>query len=67
MARPSAYDSHPAPMDRWRWARALNAPGAPAPEDDQPAWSLFSDAVAVQVQMTGAVRQMMAAAAAASD
>ena len=65
MARPSPYDSHPAPADRSRWARALNAPGAPAPEDDEPVWNLFSDPVAIQVQMTSAVRQMVAAAAAA--
>jgi Zn-dependent protease with chaperone function len=65
MARPSPYDSHPAPMDRSRWARALNAPGTPRPEDDEPVWNLFSDPVAIQLQMTSAVRQMVMAAAAA--
>ena len=58
---PSAYDSHPRPADRERWARALAAPGAPAsPDDHEIAWSLFSNRDALEKAMTARVRDNVA-------
>ena len=58
--KPSPYDSHPSPSERTRWVRALNAPGTVSSvEDARPAWTLFADPVAIQTEMTEAVRQMI--------
>lgn len=54
--KPSPYDSHPSPLERTRWARALGCRGAGAPaEDEQDAWTLFADPLAVQQAMTETV------------
>ena len=56
-AAPSPYDSHPRPADRIEWVRALGAEGSAAgPDDEEQAWTLFSDRAAVEEQMTGVVR-----------
>jgi Zn-dependent protease with chaperone function len=56
--RPSPYDSHPSPIERTRWARALGSKGAGAGGDDeQEAWTLFADPLAVQQAMTEKVRR----------
>jgi len=52
----SVYDTHPSPMERTRWVRALGAKGTPTPEDAEDAWSLFSSREALETQMTEAVR-----------
>jgi len=54
----SAYDSHPAPAERFALVHALpaNARTAEA-DDDLPAWSLFADAEALQHLMTAQVRE----------
>jgi Zn-dependent protease with chaperone function len=54
---PSPYDSHPSPKDRFAWAAALAAPPRePAPDDAEPAWSLFSDRRRLEEDMTDEVR-----------
>ena len=48
------------PSERTRWVRALNARGTVSSvEDARPAWTLFADPVAIQTEMTEAVRQMI--------
>src|SRR5262249_37717024 len=59
--QPSPYDSHPRPCDRFRWVHALRVPTEAKPVDEVPAWSLFSDRVAVEERMTGVVRAAVAA------
>jgi Zn-dependent protease with chaperone function len=62
-AEPSPYDSHPRPADRIAWVRGLGAEGAPpAADDDDAAWSLFSDRAKVEEHMTGLVRLRVASA-----
>lgn len=54
---PSVYDSHPSPVERTRWVRALGARGAAASAaDDGEAWTLFTDRKAIEERMTAAVR-----------
>jgi Zn-dependent protease with chaperone function len=56
-AKPSPYDSHPAPSTRIALVRALDAePETIAADADEPAWSLFSDRAAIEEQMTGEIR-----------
>jgi Zn-dependent protease with chaperone function len=53
----SAYDSHPAPADRFKLVHALPQPPIAAePDDAMPAWSLFTDPLAIQHLMTEQVR-----------
>ncbi|HEX7831313.1 MAG TPA: hypothetical protein VF787_16775, partial [Thermoanaerobaculia bacterium] len=53
----SAYDSHPAPADRFKLVHALPQPPiADQPDDAMPAWSLFTDPLAIQHLMTEQVR-----------
>ena len=56
---PSAYDSHPRPLDRFRWVHALGVEGASSPDDDDPVWTLFSNRRAIEELMTDHVRQAM--------
>lgn len=59
--KPSPYDSHPRPADRFRWARAMGVP-EPASEGDAPgAWSLFGDRRQLERQMTEEIRQAVIA------
>lgn len=55
-AEPSPFDSHPRPVDRFRWAQALECE---APLDSDPeasAWSVIGSKEALQLQMTEFVR-----------
>jgi Zn-dependent protease with chaperone function len=55
---PSVYDSHPSPVERTRWVRALGAKGvAASPADEAEAWTLFSDRKAIEERMTAAVHE----------
>jgi peptidase M48-like protein len=55
---PSPYDSHPSPVARFRWVRALPSQGArSSPGDDAEVWSLFDDRTATEVAMTEVVRK----------
>jgi Zn-dependent protease with chaperone function len=54
----TVYDSHPAPMERFALVHALpKRDDAPEPDDDAPAWSLFTNPEALQHQMTEQVRE----------
>jgi Zn-dependent protease with chaperone function len=54
----SAYDSHPTPAERFAIARALPVRSRRVePDDDAPAWSLFSDPIKLQQLMTAQVRE----------
>jgi len=51
--QPSPYDSHPAPVDRFRWARNVStAPSRPEEDDALEVWSLFADRPAIEDAMT---------------
>lgn len=53
----SAYDSHPAPLERFALVHALPQPAFRSePDDDAPAWSLFHDPEKLQHAMTAQVR-----------
>jgi Zn-dependent protease with chaperone function len=55
--RPSSpYDSHPAPAERFRWARLASWRVRPAIDDGDEAWTLFSNREAVERRMTEEVR-----------
>jgi Zn-dependent protease with chaperone function len=54
---PSPYDSHPAPMDRFRWTRVLTATGRPSPEDGEESWTLFRDREVLERRLTQTVRE----------
>src|SRR5262249_14726828 len=57
-AKPSPYDSHPAPKDRIAWVRALAAPPAAASAaDDADVWSLIDGREELEKQMTYRVRE----------
>jgi Zn-dependent protease with chaperone function len=56
-ARPSPYDSHPSPVARFALVSALRTGGARrSADDEQDAWCLFDDPVAVQRWMTDRIR-----------
>jgi Zn-dependent protease with chaperone function len=60
-AKPSPYDSHPSPVDRFAWVQAMNAPGTGASaEDEAEAWVLFPDRDAIERAMTAVVRRNVA-------
>jgi Zn-dependent protease with chaperone function len=59
-AKPTAYDTHPAPLQRFEWAHACNAAGNPAPGDDQPAWTLFDNREVLERKMTERLRAEIA-------
>ena len=52
---PSPYDSHPAPVDRFAWVKAVAGNGAIPAEDEVEVWSLFKDREAVERTLTRAV------------
>lgn len=54
---PSPYDSHPSPVDRFRWTRALATTARPAAEDDEESWTLFRDREALERKLTETVRE----------
>lgn len=59
-AEPSPFDSHPRPVDRYRWVRALECE---APVDSDPeatAWSVIGSKETLQLQMTEFVRTNVA-------
>jgi Zn-dependent protease with chaperone function len=59
---PSPYDSHPSPVHRIEWTRALSAAGATTPADDEmEVWSLFSDRDAVEKRLTRAITESLRA------
>jgi Zn-dependent protease with chaperone function len=59
---PSPYDSHPSPVHRIEWTRALSAAGATTPEDEaMDVWSLFENREAVEKRLTQAVRENLQA------
>lgn len=60
-AEPSPYDSHPCPRDRIAWASPVEATQATEPDADEPAWGLFADRAALEREMTGRVREAVAA------
>jgi Zn-dependent protease with chaperone function len=53
---PSPYDSHPRPLDRFRWAHDLDVRIVPTPDDEMPVWNLFDDRAALEEHMTRIVR-----------
>lgn len=53
---PSPYDSHPAPLDRFRWIQPLRSAGPAAAEDGEESWTLFRDREAVERRLTETVR-----------
>jgi Zn-dependent protease with chaperone function len=60
-AEPSPYDSHPSPRDRIAWASPVEATASPDADADEPAWTLFGDRDALEREMTGRVRDSVAA------
>lgn len=54
---PNALDSHPCPKDRETWVRAMNVAAPDDPQAGEEAWSLLSDREAIQLRMTGMVRE----------
>lgn len=60
-AEPSAYDSHPAPVDRFRWVHALEAaPSGDLSTAKRPVWSLFPNRSELEEAMTGQLRLRVA-------
>jgi aspartate/methionine/tyrosine aminotransferase len=58
--RPSSpYDSHPSPLERSRWVRALGARGTIAPDDAEEVWTLFGDRATIERHMTETVRSQL--------
>ncbi|HYN19674.1 MAG TPA: hypothetical protein VE078_01850, partial [Thermoanaerobaculia bacterium] len=53
---PSPYDSHPSPVKRFLWTRALAAAGQTSPEDEEEVWTLFRDREALERRLTDMVR-----------
>jgi len=58
---PSPYDSHPAPVDRFRWVQALGVSGERSAADEEELWTLFRDREAVERRLTVQVRANIAA------
>lgn len=54
---PSPYDSHPSPVDRFRWTQGLTATVQPVPEDEEESWTLFRDREALERKLTETVRE----------
>jgi Zn-dependent protease with chaperone function len=60
-AEPSAYDSHPRPIDRVAWVGDVAGQHAAQPGDAAPAWDLFADREALERRLTDEVRANVAA------
>ncbi len=58
---PSPYDSHPAPVDRFRWVQAIGVHGETAAVDEDELWTCFRDREAVERRLTIQVRANVAA------
>jgi Zn-dependent protease with chaperone function len=58
---PSPYDSHPAPMDRFRWVQAIGGGSEHSAADEEELWTLFRDREAVERLLTVQVRANVAA------
>jgi len=61
---PSPYDSHPSPVDRFRWVQGIGAKGvvmAESTEDAEDVWALFRDREDVERRLTIQVRANVAA------
>jgi Zn-dependent protease with chaperone function len=58
---PSPYDSHPAPVQRFRWVQAIGVNGETAAADEDELWTLFRDREAVERRLTVQVRANVAA------
>jgi len=59
-AKATAFDSHPPPADRMRWALAMNAPNShPSPDDEAEAWCLFSDRLQIERRLTDGIREVI--------
>jgi Peptidase family M48 len=57
-AQPSPYDSHPAPLDRFRWVHAIGeTAAASSPDDEADVWTLFRDREEVERRLTHEVRK----------
>jgi Zn-dependent protease with chaperone function len=50
--QPSPYDSHPAPLDRFAWARVVAGSPEVAPENGSEVWCLFQDRAGIEGTMT---------------
>jgi hypothetical protein len=60
-AKPTVYDSHPAPAHRFEWVHALKAKGTGLkPGDDAEVWSVFSNPDQLQREMTTQIRASLA-------
>jgi tetratricopeptide (TPR) repeat protein len=60
-AKPTVYDSHPAPADRFTWVNALGAKGTGLkPGDTAEAWTLFQNPDHLQREMTTQIRASLA-------
>jgi hypothetical protein len=55
----SAYDSHPSPVDRFAWVKAIAATTPAAPDDADAAWTLFADRERFEREMTAEVRDFV--------
>lgn len=54
---PSPYDSHPRPLDRFRWVHALRTSSPATARDAEPVWSLFRNRDAIEERMTNVIRR----------
>lgn len=59
-AEPSPFDSHPRPLDRFRWAHALECDPPDDADGDADAWSVVGAKEVLQLQMTEFVRSNVA-------
>jgi Zn-dependent protease with chaperone function len=57
----SPYDSHPCPLDRFRWVHALGTPAPRVENGAEPAWSLFRHRDAIEERMTNVIRSAVRA------
>lgn len=58
----SAYDSHPAPKERFEFVHALGADDPASDDESLPAWDLFEDRDAIETMMTDEIRANLARA-----
>lgn len=53
------FDSHPSSRQRIAWAEAIDAPGTPRADDEEPSWSLFSDRAAIADALSDEIRETL--------